>query len=177
MKQTMIEKAETVKVGLIAKPHGVSGEVVVRALTGFTSDDLCYEFLFVELDGGLVPYYVEEVRVKNGEEVLVKFEYVDNQDEARRISGADIYISREWLDEQGDDMSIGSFVGFEAEDKKVGTLGKIIDIEEQNGVNPLFVVMRGDEEILIPMVDSFISAVDVNNRIVTFELPEGLLDL
>ena len=74
-------------------------------------------------------------------------------------------------------MSIGSFVGFEAEDKKVGTLGKIIDIEEQNGVNPLFVVMRGDEEILIPMVDSFISAVDVNNRIVTFELPEGLLDL
>ncbi len=173
----MIEKAETVKVGLIAKPHGVSGEVVVRALTGFTSDDLCYEFLFVEIDGGLVPYYVEEVRVKNGEEVLVKFEYVDNQDEARRISGADIYISREWLDEQGDDMSIDrQITGWSVYDENEIMI-KIIDIEEQNGVNPLFVVMRGDEEILIPMVDSFISAVDVNNRIVTFELPEGLLDL
>lgn len=173
----MIEKADSVKVGLIAKPHGVNGEVVARALTGFTSDDLCYEYLFLELDGGLVPYYVEEVRVKNGEEVLVKFEYVDTQEEGRRISGADVYISRDWLEEQGDDVSIGSLVGFTAREKRIGELGEIVDIEEQNGVNPLFVVEHNGEELLIPMVDDFISAVDVNSRVVTFELPEGLLDI
>jgi 16S rRNA processing protein RimM len=173
----MIDKSESVKIGLIAKPHGIGGEVVARALTGFTSEDLCYEFLFVELDGGLVPFYVEEVRVKNGEEVLVKFEYVDSQEEARRISGSDVYVSREWLEEQGEELSVGGFVGYKACESEAGELGTIIDIDDQNGVNPLFVIERNGTEILVPMVDSFISAVDVNNRIVTFELPEGLLDL
>ena len=87
------------------------------------------------------------------------------------------YLCYEFGEEQGDDVSIGSLVGFTAREKRIGELGEIVDIEEQNGVNPLFVVEHNGEELLIPMVDDFISAVDVNSRVVTFELPEGLLDI
>lgn len=173
----MIDKANTVKVGLITKSHGVDGELVVRAHTGFTSDDLTYEFLFVELDGGLVPYYVEEVRLKNGEEALVKFEYVDTQDEARRLSGAEVFFSREWLDVSEGDFSIGSVIGFEARDAKVGVLGTIDDIDDSNNANMLFVINHGGDELLVPVADDFIKSIDTDNKVIYFELPEGLLDL
>lgn len=177
---TMIDKDDCAKIGIIAKPHGVNGEVVVRAEAGFSADDLCYEFLLVELDGGLVPFYVEEVRTKNSEEVLIKFEFVNNQDDTRRLAGKDVYICREWLEtEEGEleDVPTGMLIGYTAIDQTHGELGKIEDIDEQVGANPLFIIDKNGEELLIPITDDFIVNVDDQNRTVTFNLPEGLVDM
>lgn len=176
----MIDKDDCAKVGIIAKPHGINGEVVVRADAGFSVDDLSYEFLLVEIDGGLVPFYVEEIRTKNSDEALVKFEYIDNQNDTRRMAGKDVYICREWLEtEEGEleDVPTGMLIGYTAIDKQVGTLGKIEDIDEQVGANPLFVIDRNGEEILVPVTDSFIINIDDANRTITFNLPDGLVDM
>lgn len=174
----MIDKSNCIKVGLIAKPHGVEGELVVRADYGFDADDLTYEFLLVEIDGGLVPYYVEEVRIKNSDEVLAKLEFCDTQEDAKRLAGQPVYISRDWLEgDQDCETSTGMLIGYEANDVELGHLGKIDSIDEQGGNNPLFVVVRDGEEILIPITDDFIESIDDDNMTVTFRLPEGLVEL
>lgn len=178
----MTEKEECVKVGLIAKPHGVNGEVVVRADAGFCADDLCYEFLLLEIDGGLVPFYAEEVRIKSSEEILVKFEFVESHTDARRLSGCNVYVRREWTDETStntseSNLSIGFLVGYQATDKQAGTLGIITDIDNQVGANPLFVISHNNDELLVPIADEFIVSINDKQKTILFDLPEGLIDL
>jgi len=176
----MIEKEECAKVGLIAKTHGVNGEVVVRADAGFCADDLCYEYLLLEIDGGLVPFYVEEIRVKSDEEVLAKFEFINTQDDARRLNSCNVYISREWIEANNDttnNTSTGFLIGYYATDKQHGNLGTITDIDNQVGANPLFIIEHNGKELLVPITDEFIENINDKDKKVTFNLPEGLIDL
>ena len=175
----MIEKADKVNLGTIVKPHGVCGEVVVRANVGFDARGFEQDFLFVEIDGGLVPFHVAQLRNKNHEEAIVKFDYVDNQQDARRLVAKQIYIDRESLqsDDEDDEIQIGVLVGYECFTADGGKIGTITDIDEQNGTNPLFVVERADNELLIPIVDEWITEIDEDKKRIFFDLPEGLIDL
>lgn len=175
----MIEKDNCVHVGQCIRAHGVNGEIVARANAGFLADDLCYEFLLLELDGGLVPFYVEDVRTKNNDEVLVKFEGIDTQDSARRLSDIDIYIERAWQEDvPHEEISEGYLIKFEAVDEIHGTIGTIVDIDDSVVSNPLFIIENANgDEILIPMNKDFIKSVDNSEKRVIFDLPEGLLTL
>lgn len=176
----MLDKQNKIKVGFVSKPHGIGGEIVAHVDYGFSTDDLCFDFLLIELDGGLVPFYVEQIRDKNLEESLIKFEFVENQNDAKRISGAQIYIDREWLDNQDNNingMSVGMLIGFDAFDTKLGQFGKITDIDEQGGTNPLFVIETSNGERLVPIADNLISDINTKQKKITFDLPEGLINI
>lgn len=174
----MIEKSDCIKIATIAKVHGVSGEIVVRADAGFSAQDIENQFLFVEIDGGLVPFCVEEFREKNHEDALVKFEFVDTKDDAVRLVDSAIYIDRKWLKiNDEDEIKEGILIGFSAFDKSIGEIGEIVEIDEQNGMNPLFVVRKNERETLVPITDDFIVEIDQSTRKITFDLPEGLVDL
>ncbi len=174
----MINKDDCVKVAVCARPHGVGGEVVVRTAGGFGTDDVSYEFLFLELGGGLVPFYVEELRIRNAEEALVKFEGVDSQADARRIAEAAVYVDRSWLGDADGDVTVEMLVGFEASERSHGLIGTIAAIDDSVAGNPLFVIERPDGgEVLVPMNDDLVDTVDAQERRVVFCLPEGLLQL
>lgn len=174
----MIEKSDCIKIGNATKVHGVHGEIVVRANAGFSVEDIDNQFLFVDIDGGLVPFCVEEYRPKNHEDALVKFEFVDTKDDATRLIDSDIYIERNKLNiNDFDDTSEGMFIGFAAYDKHLGAIGEIVEIDEQNGMNPLFVIRNGKSETLVPITDDFIVDIDQSQRKIIFDLPDGLVEL
>lgn len=173
----MIDKESCIRVAACVKPHGVNGTVIVRTETGFTVDSVSYDFLFLEIDGGLVPFYVDEIREKGNDEAFITFEDVDTQEKARLLSNVPVFVMRNWLsDDEDGDIAIGSLVGFDAFDSQKGHLGKIIRIEDIVN-NPLFVISHQKQELLIPIVDDFIDSIDDEQRKVVFRLPDGLLDL
>ena len=59
--------------------------------------------------------------------------------------------------------------------KKLG-LGEVIDVDTTT-VNTLFVVEREEEELLVPAQEEFIVGIDQKQKLITVELPEGLLNL
>lgn len=167
-----------IKVGTVGKPHGIAGEVVVRAATGWTADDLAYDFLLLCLDGALVPFAVDDIRLRNDDEALVKFALVGSQEEAKRLTDAEVFIDRSWQDEDDlDERKTGSLVGYTAIDENAGPLGRITSIDEQGGNNPLFVVDHDGDELLIPITDDFISEIDDERCEILFNLPEGLISI
>lgn len=174
----MIEKEECLHVAHCARPHGVNGEVIVRVEKGFTVESISFDFVLIELQGGLVPFFVEEIREKNPEEAIFKFENVTTQEQARRLSEASVYVQREWLNEDdGSSSSVtGSVIGYCAVDQTYGELGTITHIQEI-AKNPLFIVDYKGRELMIPIVEQFIVLVDDVHKKVIFNLPEGLLDL
>jgi 16S rRNA processing protein RimM len=67
-------------------------------------------------------------------------------------------------------------IGFEVEDKRLGVVGKIESINDTTA-QPLFEVLNGEIEILIPMIDHFLVKIDRENKKVIMDLPEGLIEM
>nr|WP_321450195.1 ribosome maturation factor RimM [uncultured Carboxylicivirga sp.] len=174
----MIDKHECKQVGLIVKTHGTKGELVVRLFDEFNIDHLDTEFLFIELDGGLVPFFMEEAREKNKTDVLVTLELAKEEAETERLMDACVYIKKESIDEASHDEAFSAYqlVGYAVQVVGFGPLGKIAAIKDISN-NPLFEIDFDGREILIPIVEDFIVNIDDENEVIIFELPEGLIDL
>jgi 16S rRNA processing protein RimM len=67
-------------------------------------------------------------------------------------------------------------IGFEIEDKRIGVFGKIVSINDVSA-QPLFEVLNGNVELLIPMIDHFLVEIDRKNKKVIMDLPEGLVEM
>ena len=62
------------------------------------------------------------------------------------------------------------------EDVHHGMLGEVVDVDTAT-VNTLFIVEREGEELLVPAQEEFIRWIDQQQKLITVELPEGLLNL
>ena len=169
----MIKKEEVYKIGRIGKAHGVKGEV------SFNFDDDIFdrvdaEYLILEVDGILVPFFMEEYRFRSDNTALVKFEDIDTQDRARELTNCDVYFPRNLADDNEEEITYTFLVGFDIIDdqsgKNIGTIARIDD----NTMNILFELEDGR---LIPASEELITDIDKDNKTITIALPEGILDL
>ena len=81
----MIRQEEVYKIGKIGKPHGVKGEVSLR-FSDDVFDRVDAEYLVLEVDGILVPFFMEEYRFRTDEVALVKFEGIDTVERAAELT-------------------------------------------------------------------------------------------
>ncbi len=169
----MIKQEEVYKIGRLGKAHGVKGEV------SFQFDDDVFDrveadYLVLEIDGIMVPFFMEEYRFRNDSVCLVKFCEVDTQQRASELTGCDVYFPRALAEEADETPSLASLVGFRivdaATDKTVGTIASIDDQTQ----NILFELEGGQ---LIPANDDLIEDLDMGSQQITMNIPEGLLDI
>ena len=169
----MIKAEEVYKIGRLGKAHGVKGEV------SFQFDDDIFDrvdadYLVLDFDGILVPFFMEEYRFRSDTVCLVKFKGVDIQQRAQELTGCDVFFPRA-LAEEGDEMpSLASLVGFDIVNVSDGrTIGNIAAIDDST-VNILFELEDGT---LIPASDELITNIDAEQRTIRMNIPEGLLDI
>ncbi len=169
----MIRQEEVYKIGRLGKAHGVKGEI------SFQYDDDIFdrieaEYLILDIDGIMVPFFMEEYRFRNDTVCLVKFCDVDTQQRASELTGCDVYFPRSLADETEERPSLASLVGYEIiETNTHKTLGRISAIDDQT-VNILFELEDGH---LIPANDDLITDIDMDQKQITMNIPEGLLDI
>ena len=167
----MLKKDDFTYFGKFLKPHGTKGEIGLLG-DSYTLGDEC-DFVAVEIDGILVPFFFEYKKSKNNDTLIVKVERMNSADEVRFLTNREVFIPREWI-EESDNYSWSYFRGFTAEDANIGTLGSIVDVDDST-INTLFVVEQGADEILIPAQEEFIENIDHKRRHIVFNLPEGLI--
>ncbi len=172
----MIVKEKLVPVGQLMKPHGIHGEMTFE----FSSDVFDREkipFFILEIDGIMVPFKVQNYRIRSSSSALLQLKSIDSEEKARAICGSTVYVSDEYLSQMEDDeMEVQYFQGFTLVDVASGWTGTITEVDETTE-NVLFVVMQEDDEFLIPASPDYIVKVDHDKRIITMELPGGLLEL
>lgn len=172
----MIRKEEVYKIGLFNKPHGIHGELSFT-FTDDIFDRVDCNYLICRLDGIFVPFFIEEYRFRSDSTALVKLEGVDTAECARMFTNVEVYFPVERVDEvEPGELSWDFFIGFQVEDVKHGVLGEVADVDTST-VNTLFVVEREGDELLIPAQEEFIVGIDQIHKIITVNLPEGLLTL
>lgn len=164
-------KEEVYKIGKLGKAHGIKGEVSMQV-----DDDIFdrtdAEYLILELDGIMVPFFMEEYRFKSDDTALIKFEGVDTQERARELTGADVYFPAPTDSSQDHEISYAMLVGFNVINSNNGkTIGKIAFIDEQT-INTMFELTDGT---LLPASEELIEGVDIENKNISLNIPDGLL--
>jgi len=169
----MIEESSVYKIGVLTRTHGVRGEI------SFTfSDDVWdrtdADYLILRIDGILVPFFLEEYRFRSDNVALLKFQDYDSSEKVQELSGAEVYFpfSLTPQPDENDELTWRYFTGFHVVDVHAGDLG-VIDHVDDSTPNILF--QLGD--LLIPAAEPFFRQVDHQKRVITMELPEGLLEL
>ena len=169
----MIKKDEVYKIGRLGKSHGVRGEV------SFLFDDDVFDrvnadYLILDIDGILVPFFIEEYRFRSDTTALMKFEGIDTQERARELTGCDVYFPRDLAVSDDDTISWSAIVGFDIIDANTNkSIGRIASVDDST-LNILFCLEDGH---LIPASEDLITQIDQQARTITMHLPAGLLDL
>lgn len=165
------------KVGTIVNTHGIRGEVKIMAITDFPENRFKKGVeLQIETKQGLVPMTVQSSRLHKNM-WLVLFEGITNINEIEKYKTDDIYVASDERQELEDD----EYYYDEIIDSRVVDLtGSVIGIVSEimtTGANDVWVVKReGQPDALIPMIDDVVKSVDVDNKLITIDPLEGLLD-
>ena len=169
----MIKQEEVYRIGRLGKTHGVKGEVSLQ-FDDDIFDRVDADYLVLELDGILVPFFIEEYRFRSDTVALIKFEDVDTQQRANELTGCDVYFPRALAANDEGEVSLSLLVGFDLVEANGGTtLGRIAAIDDTTA-NLLFELEDGR---LIPANDDLIRDIDTKRKTIKMEIPEGLLEL
>lgn len=172
----MIREDEVYKIGVLTKTHGVSGELSMT-FTDDVFDRVDAEYLICRMDGILVPFFMEEYRFKSDNTVLITFEGIDSEEDARRMVGVEVYFPKALTDEVSEgEYSWSYFTGFEVDDVNYGPLGRVERVNDDT-MNVLFEVVTPQGDLLIPASEDLIDFIDHKARKVSMRLPDGLLTL
>ena len=141
-------------------------------------DDVEDPCIVCEVDGILVPFFIEDYRYKADTVMLVKLENVNDEKAVRDFTNREVFFPLEDVDEDDlvGDMSWDSFIGYTVIDEQHGELGKITDVDETT-INVLLQIDHKGNEILLPAAEELITSADHENKTLRVSVPEGLLDL
>lgn len=169
----MIKREDVYKIGVFNKPHGIHGELSFT-FTDDIFDRVEAEYLICLLDGIFVPFFLEEYRFRSDSTALVKLEGVDTAERARMFTNVEVYFPAKHAGPG--ELTWDFFVGFRVEEVNHGDLGEVTEVDTAT-INTLFVVDHQGEELLIPAQEEFILNIDQKHKVITMDLPEGLLAL
>lgn len=160
-------------IGRIGKPHGHAGAVKLELLPDLETDLNINEPVFLIIEGKPVPFFMEECN-EAAQPPILHFEDLKCIDEARKLSGFDVFAPKENVDAEMDWVA-DQLIGYEAYDGKTA-LGKVLAISD-SGLQQLLHFELNGTEVLVPLQDELIVDINEKKKQLFLELPEGLLAL
>ena len=169
-----MKKEECFFLGIISKKHGYKGDINIKLDVNSSEKYKDLDYLFIDLNGNLVPFFISSLRFKNNNFALVKFEDINDEDSANSLIGKSTYLPLDLLEK--DERPLQALIHFQVIDKNHGELGKVIAIQENN-LQDLMVIDFKGTELLIPFVENYIESIDNKKKEIHLHTPEGLIDL
>ncbi len=172
-----ISKSECYYLGYVSKAQGFKGGVI-----SFLDVDNPTQYkklgrVLVDMNGILTPFFLESINLKDKGFAHMKFEGVNSKDDASNITGKELYLPLTDLPKLPEnEYYLHDLVGMTVEDASAGELGKVDSVLDFSR-NPLIQVVKGGEEVLIPISKPFLVKVDKAAKRIHVDLPEGLIEV
>ncbi len=172
-----MKKEDCFYVGTIVGKYSFKGELLIKTDSDTPEDYTRLESIFVELNTGLVPFFIEKCQLHKSALLRIKFDQVNNEQEAESLLKKEVYLPLSMLPTLEDTkFYYHEVIGFEIieENQSIGTVINILD----QGMQALFEIKKKDGNLsLIPIHDDLILEVNRDSKSIHVQLPEGLLDL
>lgn len=164
------------RVGVISSTHGVKGEVKVFPTTDDSARFKQLKKVILDTGREQIDLEIEEVKFfKNM--VILKFKGYNSIDEIEKYKGKDLLITRDLAVKLGPDENfIIDLIGLlvvKDDGEELGTLTDVI----KTGANDVYEVKMTDgREVLLPAIKECVLNVDLEKKVVTVHMMDGLLD-
>jgi len=171
-----MRKEDCYFLGKITRRHGLAGNVILKLDTDQPELYNKLESIFVEVNGLLVPFFIEKsswskldalnLAFKNSSEALVD-----------QSLGKNVYLPLTTLPKlTGKQFYYHEVIGYEIMDQDNKDCGVIRSINDQTKQN-YFVTNLYGKEVVIPLIKDWILEVNREERYIKIDLPEGLIDV
>jgi 16S rRNA processing protein RimM len=168
------ENPSYVVTGRVIKPYGVLGWVKIEPLSTNPRRFQAGNAFILQGDEEGDRLLLEEARDIPGA-VLAKFRGLESREEAERLKGLELMIRPE----EAGEAPPGSLwehqiLGMEVRTDAGRYLGRVAEVME-TGANDVLVV-RGDAECLIPMIEDVVTEIDLESGSIVIKPIPGLLE-
>ncbi len=173
-------KNEFIKVGIIAKAHGIKGELSLKCLA--ESPDLLQGDVFIgKSQPDAKPAKVLKTRNHHGN-ILATISGVVDRNQAEELRGSSIYIPASKLPQLSDDEVYlyqlhGLAVSTRNDDGSKSHLGTIEAIETPSGQELWHIRTDSGKEVIFPAVEEFVVSIDLEQKETIIAPPPGLLEI
>jgi 16S rRNA processing protein RimM len=164
-------------VGRIARAHGIKGQVIVNPETDFPEERFQPGAeLLINREGSVRPLTVTSVRFQRDRPVIGLLG-IDDMNAASALAGAELRVPVESLAALPEGMFYHhDLVGCRVVTRAGETVGLVAGVEGGVGGHRL-VLATPAGEVLIPLARDICTTIDVSQRQIVIEPPNGLLDL
>ena len=164
-------------VGTVFKLHGYKGDIKIYNEENTLFNYSTLKFFLIEIDNKFIPFFVNRIRLTKPHIILVDFEDLTSEEQAKKILKKRVFLPKELLmKEDTNGISEKQLIGYLIIDKKMGELGKISFVNSQTPQQLIYVNNDG-KEFCFPMHKQFVKRVNSNERIMEIEIPEEFLNL
>lgn len=167
---------ELITIAKIAKTRGLRGEVVADILTDFPERfELLGTVFIVKPDGETLETKLENFWFQKGR-VILKFKEFNKIEQSETLRNSEVCIPESEAVELEED----EFYDWELQDCEVETvegkkLGRVKELMRTGGTE-ILVVQGETKDYLIPFAGTICVEVDVENKLIRIDPPEGLLE-
>lgn len=168
------EEVTLIQVGRITRAHGIRGEL--KFLPGEGSSGAWREAaeVFLGAERGTASRFRVEGMRGGGRFTILALEGVDSLELAEALQGQRVFVPRDQLpDAEPGSFYAGDLEGLTVADTEGNLLGVLAAIFD-NGAHEVYVVRDGSREIMLPVVDGVVVAVDLGAGRMVVKPPEGL---
>ncbi|HVI47005.1 MAG TPA: ribosome maturation factor RimM [Chitinophaga sp.] len=164
-------------IGKLASSHGLQGELLVKHSLGKRSALKGVTAIFLEeRKNSFIPYFLQQVTVKDAEHVYIRLEGIESKEAAQRLLPAQVYLTEEDFKEQTASSAPLALLGYTVEDEHHGVLGVVEEVIEMPMQVLVKVQIKG-KEALLPINEQSLVKMDKKKQVVHLNLPEGLVEL
>ena len=168
-------KKQYLESGKIVTTHGVRGEVRVQPwcdTPGFLTQFAC---LYLDARGSQARV-VERARVHKNI-VIVKFEGVENVEDAAGLRGKTVYIDRADVELEEGECFVQDLIGCTVRDADTGAdYGQVYDVRATGANDVSYLRDAAGRERLVPAIADVVLAKDLDAGVITIRPLEGLFD-
>ena len=164
-------------VGIVARPHGIKGQVIVNPETDFPEERFGVgQTLFLLRDGAIEPFVVTTFRMQVARPVI-GLEGITDPDAARELAGLEIRVPADSLMALPDGMFYHhDLIGCVVRTVDGADVGTVSAVDGEAG-NTRLVVQGERGEVLIPLNLGICTEIDPTAKRIVIAPPEGLIEL
>lgn len=167
---------DKIVIGKIVNVVGLKGEVKVYSYAEEPDRFERLEKIFLGTEEKNTEYAVTKVRYK-GDMVILTLDGVTDRNAAEALKGLMVLMDEADLEELPEGVYyIKDLIGMKVVSDSGVELGTLKDINTNTAQRVYEVARPGKPDILIPGVDEFILDTDMDNRVVTVKVIEGLYE-
>lgn len=167
---------QRLKVGVIASPHGLKGEVKVFPTTDDAKRFKKLKEVMMEAGTEYKTLTINGLKF-SGKFVIIKFAGFDRIEDVQPYKGMGLWVDRkDAVRLKKDEYFVADLLELKVVDEDFRELGTVKEVIH-TGANDVYVIKTAGKDLLIPAIKECILEIDVESRMMRVHLLEGLLDL